>query len=299
MTRHPDAGALAEFREGLLGRWRSARIRAHLSGCPRCASLDAGLAEVSTLLASSPAPRMPGHVVARLDSALAAEAGSRRQAGDTAPAGAGNGAAGPTADGAAPQADGRPAPSRGPGHSWRRTRRPARSRRPAVLGAAAAALVVLGGTAYGLVSLGQQPNGTAASSGSATQRPGKSRTGTGTATGPALGPNVRTTAPLYVVRSGTDYQPGRLASQAKAALTRYGAGHAGVRRAASLRSCVMQITHGLLPGLLDMASYRGQPATIVIKAPSAGSPGQVWVVRQPCSGQHREVLAHATLPGPG
>ena len=307
MTRHPDAGVLAEFREGLLGRRRSARIRAHLSGCPRCASLDAGLAEVTTLLACAPAPSMPDHLAVRLDSALAAEAARARPAGDGDPAGVGNGVATPLAAGAAPRAAGQPGPSRESGHGWRR--RPARSGRPArgrlgVLGTAAAALIVLAGIAYGLASLGQSPGGATASSGSAARPHGGSRLPTGTLNSPAAGANFA--AVPAIIHSSTDYQPGRLASQAEAALTRYHAVRAGPARGtvpppavARLHACAMQVTGGTQPGLIDLARYRGQPATIIVTAPSAGQRGQVWVTGPACSGQHHGVLAHTTLPGSG
>src|SRR5215469_15815580 len=77
MIGHPDADTLAACREGLLGSRRSARIRAHLARCSRCASLDHELAAVTTLLASAPAPRIPDELAARLDTVLAAESAAR------------------------------------------------------------------------------------------------------------------------------------------------------------------------------------------------------------------------------
>ena len=77
MIGHPDADTLAACREGLLGRRRSARIRAHLARCSRCASLDHELAAVTSLLASAPAPRIPDELAARLDTVLAAESAAR------------------------------------------------------------------------------------------------------------------------------------------------------------------------------------------------------------------------------
>jgi len=77
MTSHCDADVLADYREGLLDQRRSARIRAHLAECPQCSALDAGLAEVTELLASTPTPPMPEHLVTRLENALAIEAAAR------------------------------------------------------------------------------------------------------------------------------------------------------------------------------------------------------------------------------
>ena len=94
MIGHPDADTLAACREGLLGRRRSARIRAHLARCSRCASLDRELAAVTTQLASVPAPRIPDELAARLDTVLAAESAARARgespAADGIPAADGN-----------------------------------------------------------------------------------------------------------------------------------------------------------------------------------------------------------------
>jgi hypothetical protein len=311
VTRHPDPGVLAECREGLLGRRRSARIRAHVAGCPHCASLDAGLAEVTALLASSPAPSMPSHLIARLDSALAAEAASRPQPADAAPAGASGDPAGTFPGGTTPQPD-RPGPAPGDSnHGWRPGRRPARSagparRRPTVLGAAAAGVIVLAGAGYGLASLAQQPGGAAASSGASAGRAsggapgsGHSAAQNGAIAGPAkAGPG----STLRVIHSGTDYQPGTLAHQAQNALDSRFAASSGLAPgtgSARLQSCVMLITGGASARLVDVAHYRGQPATIIVRAPSAGKPGQIWVAGPACSAQHRDILAHTSLPSSG
>jgi hypothetical protein len=325
VTRHPDEGVLAEFREGLLGRRRSARLRAHLAACPHCASADAGLAEVTELLASSPAPRMPDHLITRLDSALAAEAASRQQAtgAGASTAGAGDGAAGPVPGGAAPQPDGQPDSSLPGGPAGRRGRRagwrPARSgaagrRRPAVLGAAAAVMIVLAGAGYGLASLAQQHSGSSASAGSAGGGSGAlnpaaegPQHSAGTPNAPAAGPAdtvPRTT--WHVIGSKTDYQPGTLARQAAGLARRYAASAAtaqgtpaGKTAGPQLRACVRQITRSTAAKLVDLAHYRGQPATIIVQAPSAEQPGHVWVTVPGCSARHHQVLEQASLPSSG
>jgi hypothetical protein len=322
VTRHPDAGALAEFREGLLGRRRSARVRAHLAACPHCASADAGLAEVTELLASSPAPRMPDHLIARLDSALAAEAASRPAAAQATPDGAGHDVAGPVPGGPAAQPDGQPASPPRNGRGGRRGRRPAILRRPArlrpaMLGAAAAAVIVLAGAAYGLASLSQQHSGPSASGGSAARGPtgpGSSHTPnsraesphSGSAANPSeAGPNdVNPGGSLRVIGSGTDYQPGTLASQAASLTHHYNSAQgtstpAGQTTSPQLRACVRQVTGSTAAHLVDLAHYRGQPATIIVQAPSAGQRGHVWVTGPACSAQHHEVLTQASLPSSG
>src|SRR6266571_6732372 len=81
MTRHIGAEALARYREGDLGSRKSARIRAHLAGCPRCTAIDHDLAGVTALLASAPAPAMPDQVTTRIQAALTAEAARMADAG--------------------------------------------------------------------------------------------------------------------------------------------------------------------------------------------------------------------------
>src|SRR6185437_15179766 len=56
---HFNADELASFRAGTLRDSKAARISAHLSTCPQCASVHAGLGDVSLLLGSIPAPSMP------------------------------------------------------------------------------------------------------------------------------------------------------------------------------------------------------------------------------------------------
>ena len=92
MRGHVDAESLALYAEGQLSRGRTARVRAHLSGCPQCATTLAALAEVTIQLSHVPAPPMPSAVAARLDAALRAESAHRAAApAVAAPAGASRG----------------------------------------------------------------------------------------------------------------------------------------------------------------------------------------------------------------
>jgi hypothetical protein len=104
-----------------------------------------------------------------------------------------------------------------------------------------------------------------------------------------------------VVRSGTDYLPGRLSTQAQAVLARYPAGPAAVTPAggntAALRGCANQVAGGARPRLVDVARYRGQPVIVVMTAAAGGQPGEVWVVGRGCSAASRDVIARAPLPG--
>jgi hypothetical protein len=61
----------------------------------------------------------------------------------------------------------------------------------------------------------------------------------------------------------------------------------------------MLVTGGTAAQLVDMARYRGQSATIIVRGPAAGKPGQVWVTGPACSAQHHDILAHTSLPSSG
>lgn len=304
MTGHCDADVLAEFREGLLGRRRSARIRAHLAGCSRCASLSGGLAEVTALLASAPVPRMPDELAARLDGVLAAESAARAQArtpataaGDTRAAPGGQGAA----HGAGRRRSGRPRPGRGarPPRPWRATALRAAS--------VTAAVLVIAGGGYGVSRLLQ--GGARSQSSAASSQPGHqpgvsplhgARAGQGGIGSPDI---LLPVGGLRVVRSGTDYRPGQLAAQAAATLARYALSPAGgkspaatARPPAGLPGCVQLVAGGTRVSLVDLAQYQGRPATVIIRAGGGGQPGQVWVVGPGCSARHRDLIAQASLP---
>lgn len=73
MISHFSADELADYQAGATNPGRAARIRAHLSGCAQCTQVSSDLASVSSLLASIPAPPMPGQVTQRIQAALSAE----------------------------------------------------------------------------------------------------------------------------------------------------------------------------------------------------------------------------------
>ena len=47
--------------------------------------------------------------------------------------------------------------------------------------------------------------------------------------------------------------------------------------------------------LVDVARYRGAPATVIVTRPAAGGPEQIWVVGDGCSASRSDLLHHATL----
>ncbi len=112
-----------------------------------------------------------------------------------------------------------------------------------------------------------------------------------------------------VVATGIDYLPGRLASQISAVLARLGPGKTAAGAAPlgrhvaafggmrNLPACVMRVTGGGKPRLVDLARYRGRPAAVIV-AP-AGGVLHVWVVTRNCLGTTGGVLAQRTLPPGG
>ena len=312
MIGHPDADTLAACREGLLGRRRSARIRAHLARCSRCASLDRELDSVTTMLASAPAPRIPDEVAAWLDTVLAAESAARARGQSPAADGI------PAIVGAtAGAADGQAAPGgqggRAPGQP--RSTRPARPWRVTALRAASvtAALLVIAGGGYGVSRLLQGGHNAGISSSSA---PGRAAGPAGSRNGAAIAGGGGSSAPasaraglmmpsagVPAVHSGTDYQPGQLVAQAEAVLARpparSGAQSITSLPATTLTGCVKLFAGGAQPTLVDEASYFRQPATIIIRAPARGQTGRVWVIVPRCSAAGRQLIATAVLPASG
>jgi|SRR5215472_815563 len=307
MTGHVDAETLAAAREGLLPRRRAARVGEHVARCPECAELDQQLAGVTHLLADSPAPPMPAAVTARIEAALAAEAAGRSAAGAGAGAAAEPGHPGPAA----------PAPGR-------RAARPRRARAahgrpkarpwlsPRLVAAAAAVAAVVGGGGYALSQLGPVNSGPSAAEGAphrvASGGAGSSAKGEGAVPAASQAPPS-----LKIVRSGTNYLPGQLASQVGVALARsrpsplpLHAGSAGTQpsafsqsREANLPACVRRVTGGLTQRVVDLARYQGRPAAVIVATGAGGRPSHVWVVGPGCSGTVSDILAQRSLRPPG
>lgn len=81
---HPDVGALANFRAGLVRGIRGRQMAAHVARCEPCAQLSDQLSTVTWALASVPAPSLPDAVEQRIGAAIAAEAAARQAASLTA-----------------------------------------------------------------------------------------------------------------------------------------------------------------------------------------------------------------------
>lgn len=319
MRGHIDPGILADYREGLLSRRRAARVAAHLSGCPRCAETDGQLAGVTTILASSPVPPMPAGLADRIEAALAAEAASRAagEASHAAAAGAvREDAHSPPANGLAGvgRGDAGGGHARQPGPS--RARPPRRSWLTPRVAVAAAAVVVIAGGGYGVAQLLSQSTNTGAGSSTAAGSPAEhglagSGSGSSGAAGSRMAPSATTIGNLHVVKSGTHYQQQQLASQARGVLGRYGRPQPGPKSGgnshlpgssgttfASLPACVQRVSGGHIPKLVDLASFEGQQAAVIM-LPAAQHQVRVVVVGPGCSGAASDVLARTLVPAAG
>ncbi len=303
MTRHVGGTALARYREGDFGSRKSARIRAHLAACARCAAMDTDLAGLTALLARAPAPAMPDQVTTRIQAALMAEAASAAPAGDRVRQGTSRQPAEPVRPRRSRHAAGRAAR----GQRWRLPElRPQLGTR--ALGAAAAAAAIAGGI-YGVVQLA--PTGQSALN---------------TSAGGSAASESRAPASFTPVSTGTNFQHERLASQVRSLLLRSGRELApnqgtnvtgrpkaqpgpvrtgtlslGGISATALHGCVMRISAGSKVLLVDVDRYQDRRATVIVLAgPGGGTSGaRVFVVGPGCSGTDSDLIARESLPGGG
>jgi hypothetical protein len=320
---HADAATLAAFREELLSARKAAQVSAHLAACPRCAALEAQLAEVTTLLNRATAPPMPDALTARIQAALAAEAAARTAAGarapEAVPAMSGVGHDGTRAsNGRRASEEPRRTGRRGHDRSWLALR----------VAAVTAAVAVIAGGGYGVAQLltggGHTLKGAASGSGAAAPNikvrgPIPRMSADGLNAAPASGSggssNYRisagTMAPL-VISSGTNYQPRSLGAQASTVLARLRhGGHSSSRPipvapAADqqslfphLRACLIHIGHGQRPQLVDLAHYMGHPALIVVLPATTGGRPQVLVIAPGCTATTAHTITTAPLPTSG
>ncbi|HEX3749472.1 MAG TPA: hypothetical protein VHW06_02825 [Streptosporangiaceae bacterium] len=303
-SAHLDADVLAELSAGLISGKRATRIHAHLAGCQQCARLSAGLTEVRSVLASVSSPAMPEQVTRRLTTALAQEAAERSAR--ATPAATARPSASPADDGA----PARVLSFRGPPKSQRRgLTSPVAAR--TLTAAAAVCLVAAGGyAAVELTSSGSSPSPSGHSAAGA--RPHASAS-TGSAALPFIGQPLpggdhgSDVLSFRVINSGTDYRTATLSTQISTELGQ-GVANSPDRSSGALSlhapsgqqyGCVIDVTGGTEPALVDSASYNGHPATIIALAHVGHQVSQAWVVGPACSADNTDILAHVTLPTSG
>jgi hypothetical protein len=293
---HLDTDVLAEFRAGLIGGRRGARIAAHLAGCERCTALDEQLAGVRSLLASVPALAMPDSVARRLDTVLAAEVAHRNV----------------TQEDVAQRDRAERVRGDGTGESPA-PRRPGGNRSFRLLTlrvlAPAAAVVVLAAGGYGLsrINLGSSTGSAASSTAGGAARvaaptaaasaksAGHAKT---PAAGPAqgAGPQSRgiTPANFAVVTGQRKLSRANLAQQVGADLLVPASARTTRTPSAPLRGCVSKLVGGHPLELVESVRFEGRPATLVVAR--TGAEDTAWIAAPDCSATHRHVLDTTTLP---
>jgi hypothetical protein len=317
MRPHVSAETMARYRQGDLNQRRTSHIGTHLAGCERCRALNEDLGGVTTLLAGVRPPPMPEDLTARITSAIAAESARRT---------------------AAPAA--RKAPVTGRDPVARQHRSPRRSRPPrfapkVALGglAAAAALVLVGGGIYKVVTQTGPAASTSASGVPSAAEPGTRSPANGPMASalPVSGPALQYQRSgrrdsITPITTSANFTPSGLSSQVTAEVKKYGTGftktgpnaqQSGRSGAASpaavpgqqtgtfadiplasLRGCVDRIAAGSLVLLVDVAHYRGAAATVIVTEAAEAGPMQIWVVGTGCSASHSDVLRQTTAATP-
>jgi hypothetical protein len=288
-----DAESLALCADGLLGRRKSARIRAHVAGCAHCAAAQARLDEIPALLARVPQPPLPLDIAARLDAALSAESARR----SSHPAQLGQPEQARRTHQPAAEPPGAPPRTPGPRPARRGPllRSPVRVR---VL-ATAGVLVAVGGVGYGVAQLMSSPPSTSSASSAAAPNARHNSAGSGaSAMSPAAG------VALPVIASGTDYRHDQLDQQVARILQshpRSSLGRPGalpLSRGASdpaLSACVTSIAPADRVRLVDESKYQGQQATVIVVDAYGGHPETAFVVGSSCSAARSDIVAQAVL----
>jgi hypothetical protein len=267
---------------------------------------EARLSEVTAYLVSLPAPVLPVDVEERISAALAAEAATR------AGAAAAGDVAGQAEDAAvAGSRDGSTAGSSADSRTLGRTQARARAERrhgrlrvsrPLMVVGSLVVCLLLVGLGYGLSRSASGPAFSSAASGAANV--------------PAAAPSAAASAAsagsassFVVTESGTSYQSATLAAQVRARLTASNgtpvevpgpistrpaaAGSAAAEHASAptsvLAGCVLHVTGGQIPRLVDRATYQGESAYIIATS------SRVWVAGLGCTAAKPQVIVSVPL----
>jgi len=311
--RHPDTETLASLRAGLVGGLHGRRLAAHVARCARCAATGDELAAVSSLLAATPTPALPASFERRISAALAAETAARAlTAGSseetaTGPAALGQAGADPGIAGEHARAR---VPAERPKAAPSRRRGPALRLRPA-MAFVPLVLCVLAGFGYLLSTIGGPSNGSSSSEAFSTASP--------SAAVPAAGREAPNRPATFVVTaSGLNYLPSTLGSQVRLEMAAQYSSSSGQQSMApsasgsasrnsfaagsattipsefgapnsALNGCVLRVTGGVRPSLVDKATYQGQPAYVI------AVPARAWVVERGCTASHPAIITTVAL----
>jgi hypothetical protein len=275
------------------------------------ADTEARLSEVTAYLASLSAPVLPANVEARISAALAVEAATRAGAAAADDDVASQPEDPPAARSRYGSTTGTPAASRTLGGTPARARaerhrgRPRLSRPLVAVGSLVVCLLLVG-LGFRLSRSASGPTFSSAASGASNA----------SAAAPAAAPSAAsgfagTASSFVVTESGTRYRSATLAAQVQARLTANngtpvevpGPRPASPRNAASssaasgpadvptsvLSGCVLHLTGGQTPRLVDRATYQGEPAYIIATS------SRVWVTGLGCTAAKPEVIVSVPL----
>src|ERR1700761_1706553 len=269
---------------------------------------EARLSEVTAYLASLPTPVLPANVEARISAALAAEAATRAgaaAAGDDAAQADDASAVGSRDDSTAGSSVGSRTLERTPARARaERHRGRLRLSRPLMAVGSLVVCLLLVGLGFGLSRSASGPTFSSAAS----------RASNATAAAPPAAASAASgfagTASAFVItESGTRYQSATLAAQVRARLAASNgtpveapvpspSSNAGSSSAASghastptsqLEGCVLHLTGGQTPRLVDRATYQGDPAYIIATS------NRVWVAGLGCTAAKPEVIVSVPL----
>ena len=265
------------------------------------AEAEAQLSEVAAYLASVPVPVMPDTVETRISAALAVEAATR-----------GGHAASTDAARTLDRKKARVRVKRNPGGGG-----PRRFRPELVGGSLVVCLLLVGlGFALSLSHGGSSSSSEAASSGGSVSSGIAAGSAVPRVTGAGSAPrapsavkpaNAASGEDFVVTASGTRYQQATLAGQVRARLAvnggpqesfgtaipapRASAASVAVTPNPALQGCVLHLTGGTLPRLVDLATYQGAPAYVIATS------SRVWVVGLGCTAAKTELVTSMPLAG--
>jgi len=321
---HLTADTVADHLEGLLGPGEAAEAARHLASCPECEALREDLGRLRATLASEAAPPMPASVAARIDLALA-------EAAETAAA-ARLSAGGRSPSGREQSAERLERPGAGESTGGRRASHLPRRRRwlPALGGALATIAIVLGTLAVLPRLNGSHDDGAetaTAGRGATSPSAASGAEAQGLSPGPASGSDSAAGAD-GVVRSGRVYTAYTLSAGVRELLAeqdaarapasgsqdQYAAGSApsstpllGLNdRLAQLSSqptlaaCIQSLVkRDTAPIVVDLATYGGKPAAIIVLPdPADSTNADVYVVAPDCGRQGSTPIATTTVRRP-
>jgi hypothetical protein len=306
------------------GEARLSEVAAFLASVPAPALPDAFEARISAALAAEAATRAEqaaGPAVtapaAAAGSAAAASAAVSPAAVSPAPASAADPApTGPASASGASAAPAAPADgSRTLGNSRVRPRvrrhsgsgRPRRRFRipPKMAAGSLIACLLLAGLGYGISRSGPQSSYSSSAGAPAAGSGAESASSAaGAASVPSAGaavPRPATTAgpeaAFAVIMSGTEYTQTALPEQVRTLLgatggqATFGQSASGGGPSQALQGCVLHLTGGVVPRLVDQATYQGEPVYVI------ASSTHVWVVGPGCTAAKTELIESVPLAG--